>query len=70
MKWTVIAIYPNLGIKARVTEHENDNEAYDYLCGLNMCETPYVALRGGEIKEVAEYGMTREEMACIIQENC
>ena len=42
MRYTVIAMYPSLPIKKRITEYSNKSEAYEYITGLRFCETPYV----------------------------
>ena len=42
-RYIVIAFYENLCIKKRVTEYSNKSDAYEYMAGLRLCDTPYLA---------------------------
>lgn len=69
MKYHVYAFYPNLGIKIRVTEYSNQNEMYEYIGALRLCDTPYMATKNYEnIIEVETYDLTREIMADMLKE--
>jgi len=66
----VFAFYPNLdNLPIRITTYNSKRAAYDYMSGLRMCDTPYVAFdnydkvmdySGGDIK------MTKGQMALAI----
>ena len=70
--YTVMAFYPNLGdkCKVRVTAYKKSEQQmfFDYINhGLRMCETPFVALDGNKVIMIEEFGMTREQMAELIE---
>lgn len=65
--WKILAFYPRLGIKVRVTEHRDISEAMQYINGLIATETPYLALCHSKVIEVREFDMTREEMAELVE---
>ena len=67
--YQVFAFYPHLGdaVKVRVTEYRTKGEAYDYISGLRMCDTPYLAHKNGNIFDVETYDLTREIMADMIE---
>ena len=44
--YQVFAFYPNIDLKVRVTEYKTKAEAYEYISGLRMCETPYIGQSG------------------------
>ena len=67
--YQVFAFYPNLGIKVRLTEYSNTAEMYEYISGLRMCDTPYVAYQN--YKKMIDLGtcnMTREQMAQMLRD--
>ena len=71
--YTVLAFYPNLGdaCKVRVTAYKKSEAqmCFDYINhGLRMCETPFVALDGTKIFALETYGMSREEMARMVEQ--
>lgn len=69
--YTVIALYPGLGIKKRITEYSRKAEAFEYAGSLRMCETPYVVTgKDGHVLDFKGYEMSREEMAAYIQKYC
>ena len=66
--YQVFAFYPNIPLKVRVTEYRNKAEAYEYISGLRMCETPYAAWKGWkEMFDLETYDLTLEQMAEMIQ---
>ena len=66
--YQVFAFYPDLGVKVRVTEYKSQAEAYEYISGLRMCETPYAAWKDWkEMFDLETYGLTREQMAEMVQ---
>ena len=61
--YQVSAFYPNIPLKIRVTEHKTKGEAYEYIGGLRMCETPYAAWKDWkEMFDIETYDLTREIM--------
>lgn len=71
MKYTVIAIYPELPIKKRITEYTSKAEAFEYCGGLRLCETPYVMFeKSGKVIDSEGYGMTKAEIAGYINLYC
>ena len=72
MRYTVIAIYPSLPIKKRITEYKNKVEAFEYISGLRFCETPYVMFdeKTGKVIDSEGYGMTKAEIAGYINLYC
>lgn len=72
MKYTVIAIYPELPIKKRITEYTSKAEAFEYCGGLRLCETPYVMFdeKTGKVIDSEGYGMTKAEIAGYINKYC
>lgn len=72
MKYTVIAIYPELPIKKRITEYTSKAEAFEYCGGLRLCETPYVMFdeKTGKVIDSEGYGMTKAEIAGYINLYC
>ena len=72
MKYTVIAIYPELPIKKRITEYTSKAEAFEYCGGLRLCETPYVMFdeKTGKVIDSEGYGMTKAEIAGYINVYC
>ena len=66
--YQVLAFYPNLGIKVRVTEYGSKTEAFEYCGALRLCETPYLMHRNGNVLDFATYDLTREKMAAMIEE--
>ena len=72
MRYTVIAMYPALPIKKRITEYSNKNEAYEYISGLRFCETPYVMFDNdtGKVLDSEGYGMTKADLAGYINAYC
>ena len=72
MRYTVIAIYPELPIKKRITEYTSKAEAFEYCGGLRLCETPYVIFdeKTGKVLDSESYGMTKAEIAGYINLYC
>lgn len=71
MKYTVIAFYPDLPLKRRILEYDNESEAYEYISGLRFCETPYVMFNDdGVIIDRENYDMSGLQMLEIIQVYC
>ena len=72
MKYTVIAIYPELPIKKRITEYTSKAEAFEYCGGLRLCETPYVMFdeKTGKVIDSEGSGMTKAEIAGYINLYC
>lgn len=72
MRYTVIAIYPELPIKKRITEYTSKAEAFEYCGGLRLCETPYVIFdeKTGKVLDSEGYGMTKAEIAGYINLYC
>ena len=72
MRYTVIAIYPELPIKKRITEYTSKAEAFEYCGGLRLCETPYVMFdeKTGKVLDSEGYGMTKAEIAGYINLYC
>ena len=72
MRYTVIALYPSLPIKKRITEYKNKDEAFDYISGLRFCETPYIMFdeNTGKIIDSEGYEMTKAELAGYINKYC
>lgn len=69
--YKVIQFYPNCGLPVRVTGHKTKQEAYETI---NICrnyaDVPYVAIDGsGNIFDICTFGMTKQEMAKLIEEN-
>ena len=64
-RYLVLAFYEHLGIHCRVVDFSNQHEAYDYINGLRMCETPYLAKdwKTGKVFDRCNYGMTPDRMA-------
>lgn len=70
-RYLVIAFYENLGIKKRVTRYSSINDMYEYISGLRMCETPYLAFdtKSNKIIDIGLYGgYTKEKMIQVIDE--
>ena len=70
-RYLVIAFYENLGIKKRITDYASKNKAYEYISGLRMCETPYLAFdtKSNKIIDIGLYGRyTKEKMIQVIDE--
>lgn len=71
-RYIVIAFYKNLGINKRITNYSNKNAAYEYIGGLRLCDTPYLAF---DIQKRVIFdinicdGYTKEEMIKAIQED-
>lgn len=65
--YRVLAFYPSLGIKVRVTEYKARDEAYDYISGLRFCDTPYLVLKNDNVIEIETYDLTREQMAEMVE---
>lgn len=66
--YQVFAFYPNLGLKVRVTEYKTKAEAYEYISGLRMCETPYAAWKNWkDMIDIETCDLTREKMAEIVK---
>lgn len=72
MRYTVIAIYPSLPIKKRITEYSSKTETFEYCGGLRLCETPYVMFdnKTGKVIDSEGYGMTKAEIAGYINLYC
>ena len=72
MRYIVIAIYPSLPIKKRITEYNSKAEAYDYISGLRFCETPYVMFddKTGKVIDSEGYEMTKAELVEYINLYC
>ena len=72
MRYTVIAFYPTLPIKKRITEYSSRNEAFDYISGLRFCETPYVMFENktGKVIDSEGYGMTKADIVGYINQYC
>lgn len=72
MRYTVIALYPSLPIKKRITEYKNKDEAFDYISGLRFCETPYIMFdeKTGKIIDSEGYEMTKADLAGYINKYC
>lgn len=71
-RYLVVAFYENLGIKKRITDYSNKNDAYEYIGGLRMCDTPYLAFdnKTREIFDICtDNYYTREKMIEVIQED-
>lgn len=70
-RWTVCALYPDLGIKKRITVHNSAEEVGQYKLGLAQCDTPYFVLKSGKLVEVHTGStMTKSEMADYVEEYC
>jgi hypothetical protein len=71
-RYLVIAFYENLGINKRITDYSNKDDAYEYIGGLRLCDTPYLALDTKQQK-IFDLGLadgyTIEKMIAVIQEN-
>lgn len=66
--YQVLAFYPNIPLKVRVTEYKSKAEAYEYIAGLRMCETPYAAWKNWkELFDLEVYDLTLEQMAEMAQ---
>ena len=71
MIYLVLAIYPDLDIKKRITDYTSKAEAFEYAGALRLCETPYcITDENGKVLDFEGYGMSRLEMAAYIAENC
>lgn len=71
MKYTVIAMYPDLPIKKRITEYDSKGEAFDYISGLRFCETPYVMFNeNGKVIDSEGYELGRAGLIEYIQVYC
>lgn len=73
MRYIVIAFYPFLPIKKRITEYNNKAEAFEYCGALRLCETPYVIFDGrtGKVLDSAEGdGMTKADLPGYINKYC
>lgn len=70
MRYIVLAFYPNLGIKVRVTEYSRKNEMYEYIGALRICETPYIAMdtKTNITLDMETYGEDREKLAKLVEE--
>ena len=71
-RYIVIAFYENLGIKKRVTEYSNKNDAYEYMGGLRLCDTPYLAfdVKKREIFDInLVEGYTKDKMIKAVMED-
>ena len=67
--YQVFAFYPNLGIKVRLTEYSSTAEMYEYISGLRLCDTPYVAYQNyKKMVDLETYDMTREQLAQMLSE--
>ena len=68
-RYLVIAFYGHLGITHRITDYSNKNDAYEYIGGLRLCDTPYLAFDTKnkiifDIGTTPEY--TREKMIEVL----
>lgn len=71
MKYTVIAMYPDLPIKKRITEYDSKDEAFEYISGLRFCETPYVMFNeDGKVIDSEGYELGRAGLIEYIQVYC
>lgn len=71
MKYTVIAFYPDLDIKKRITEYDSKQEAYEYIACLRLLDTPYVLFnQEGKVLDREYYDMKPSEMIDFIQKYC
>lgn len=72
MRYTVIAMYPELPIKKRMTEYEDKDEAYEYVAALRFCETPYVLFDNetGKVLDSEGYGMSKAQLVGYINVYC
>lgn len=72
MRYTVIAFYPTLPIKKRITEYSRKDEAFEYISGLRFCETPYILFdnKNGKVIDRENYDMQVVEMLEMIQKYC
>lgn len=73
MKYTVIAMYPDLPIKKRITEYTSKAEAFEYCGGLRLCETPYVMFdekTGKVLDSAGGDGLTKADLAGYINKYC
>ena len=72
MRYTVIALYPSLPIKKRITEYKKKDEAFDYISGLRFCETPYIMFdeKTGKVIDSEGYEMTKAELVEYINLYC
>ena len=71
MRYIVLAFYPGLKkIPIRTTGYTNKRDMYEYISGLRMCETPYVALdqKAGTILDKEVYALGGKEMARMLEE--
>ena len=66
--YLVLAFYPTLGIKVRITEYKSKNEAFEYVSGLRFCETPYMILKDGKVIDIETYDLTKEQMAEMVEQ--
>ena len=69
-KWRIYALYPSLGIKRRITEHDSATEVADYKNGLYACNTPFFVMKGAKLTEVHYGDMTKKEMADYVEKYC
>lgn len=71
MKYLVVALYPSLDIKKRITDYTSKAEAFEYAGALRLLETPYcIADEKGKVLDFEGFGMSRFDMALYIAENC
>ena len=71
MKYKVIQFYPNLGTPVIVHGFQTKADAYE---DINICrnyaEVPYIAIdSNGKIFDACTFGLDRNEMARLIEEN-
>ena len=67
-KWKVLAFYPDLGIKIRVTEYDSEKEMRDYVDGgCKIYETPYLVLKDNTPVEYKAYDLTPLQMAAMVE---
>ena len=62
-KYLVYAFYTTL--KKRITGYNSKAEAYEYISGLRMCETPYLFIENSKIPKVISveyFDMPKEEL--------
>ena len=73
MRYIVIAIYPSLPIKKRITDYSSKAEAFEYCGALRLCETPYVLFdeKTGKVLDSAEGdGLTKADLPAYINTYC
>lgn len=67
--YQVFAFYPYIGIKVRLTEYSKLEEMNQYIGGLRMCNTSYVAYNN--YKKMIDLGIfdtTREQMVQLLSD--